>query len=99
MASKAGQRLNADEVAEYTAYLDRSAAPPAKYDGVVFDNASGGEMHYRFATAEEERAATDAAKAAEAARADAEKLAAKVDAEIAKRQGADIAVAPPMPQG
>ncbi len=98
-ASKSGQRLTQDEVAEMTAYREKGAAAPAKFDGVVFDNASGGDMHYRYATADEERTAADATKAAEEGRLAAEKLAARVDAEVAKRAGADVAVAPPMTQG
>ena len=62
MASKAGQRLTAAEVAEMQSYTNQGIAAPAKYDGVVFDNASGGEMHYRYATAEEEKAGQETAK-------------------------------------
>lgn len=100
MAGKAGQRLTQDEVAEVYAYDAKGVARPAKYDGVVFDSASGGGAFYRYATAEEDKAAAESAKAAQAAREADDKLAAKVDAEIAKRAAADGgAVVPPMPQG
>ncbi len=99
MAGKQGQRLSQDDVAELSAYDERGVARSAKFDGVVFDNASGGGAFYRYATVEEERAGADAAKAAEEGRVAAEKLAARVDADVAKRAGADPAVAPPTPQG
>jgi len=101
MAGKnAGQRLSQDEVAEYLAYRNREAAPPAKYDGVVFDNATpGSEAFYRFATPEEERAGQEAAKAEAEARASAEKMNAKIDAELAKRGASAEPAVPAQPAG
>ena len=61
-------------------------------------DASGGGAVYRWPTAQEEKSAQEASKAVADAAAAEEKLAAKVDAEIAKRAAADPVV-PPKPEG
>jgi hypothetical protein len=92
--AKPGQALSPDEMREVQAYHNAGISLPDKFDSIVIDNTDHRGVVYRHATADEQRAAEDAAKASADATAESERLMAKVRAEAAKRSTPGV---PPMP--
>lgn len=92
--AKPGQTLSPEEVREYQAYGNAGLSLPSKFDGIVVENTDVRGAVYRYATADEQKAADDAARASANATAEHERMMAKVRAEAAKRSAPD---APPPP--
>ncbi len=98
--AKAGQALTDAEAAEYQAYGNAGLSAPDKFAGVVVDATNPRGVVYRYQTMEESKAADDAAKAAESAAAESDKMMTRIRGEAEKRGviAADAAgAAPPMP--
>lgn len=77
MPGRPGQALTRREVEEIEAYNAAGVERPAKYDDVVYDGTAG-VATYRWATNDEKRAATEAARDAARAAAESERLRARV---------------------
>jgi hypothetical protein len=98
--AKAGQALSRDEVLEVQAYHNAGVSLPDKFNSIVIDNTDHRGAIYRHATADEQKAADDAAKASAEAAAESERMTAKIRAEAAKRAVSDVPAMPaePMPK-
>lgn len=92
--AKAGQVLSEADVREYQSYHNAGVALPDKFGSVVVDATDPRGIVYRHATADEVKAAEDAAKASADAVADQERMNVRIRAEAAKRAAPDV---PPMP--
>lgn len=92
--AKAGQVLSSQEIREYQGYHNAGVSQPDKFANVVIEGTDPRGQVYRHATAEELKAAEDAAKAQTDAVAEQERVTAKIRADAARRSAPDV---PPMP--
>jgi hypothetical protein len=92
--AKPGQVLSSQEVREYQGYHNAGVSQPDKFANVVIESTDPRGQVYRHATAEDLKAAEDAAKAQTDAVAEQERLTAKIRADAAKRSVPEV---PPMP--